>query len=251
MQLGVGHRRPARRSATSSGPRTAGACGSTPARRRRRSTTGCPARARPGPVPESAASSSLHVHDGLLNPTRASIEQKFYERKFAMADLLSGAARPPTGRPPSAAPMPPHPRRRSCSTAAVEQPRRRPPRSPSATASLPRQRSAVAEVPDGVQRQAGAGERLERLTQRPGQRPVARRDGDLAGAHGDERPARPGAGEQLRSAASRRRDGDHVRRCRRPPRTPARTRRATAGVASGPAMKWASASATLPSDPSR
>src|SRR3954470_15114147 len=36
---------------------------------------------RPG-LPESAASSSLHVHDGLLKPTRASIEQKFYERKF-------------------------------------------------------------------------------------------------------------------------------------------------------------------------
>ena len=32
--------------------------------------------------PDRAASSSLHVHDGLLNPTRVSIEHWFHERKF-------------------------------------------------------------------------------------------------------------------------------------------------------------------------
>jgi hypothetical protein len=54
---------------------------------------------RPG-LPESAASSSLHVHDGLLNPTRAIIEQKFYERKFEnrspstpRTPAMSGSAR--------------------------------------------------------------------------------------------------------------------------------------------------------------
>ena len=67
VQLGVGHR--CRCAARRRRPRTAGAAGSTPVRHRRRSTTGCPAPARRDRVPESAASSSLHVHDGLLKPT--------------------------------------------------------------------------------------------------------------------------------------------------------------------------------------
>ena len=80
VQLGVGHRRPVGRSTPSA---------SNGWRRRLHAGPSPPAfhdglpGARPSrPLPESAASSSLHVHDGLLKPTPASIEQKFYERKF-------------------------------------------------------------------------------------------------------------------------------------------------------------------------
>ena len=212
VQLGVGHR--AGRRSMTVGARTAGGAGSTPARHRRRSTTGCPrarpSRPRPGerrlqlaPRPRRVVEPHSRQYRTPVRRTQVRFRQSAgctHSTGSTYSTEVGGRPSLPERRSP---PLLLDARRRQqlgCPLPLAERRGQQP------EAAIHR-----AEVPCSRQRHPRAAVGLERAPERLGQRDVLGGEGDGGGADGDLAPRHRCSDEQLRLVRRPRGDvGDDV-----------------------------------------